>query len=271
MALQEVRQWLEPGCGYGCYWCTGRGPDNPFIADPAPLARCPTQEYFKFASYAARGRFWLAMGMYQGEVPLAEDLVKPLYTCLACGVCDELCMIYPGKVVDIIRHAREELREHEVAPPPACQKVDQDLSRTFNAFGSPQANRTKWAEGLPLAAKGEDLYFVGCYTSWRYPTIAQAVVRVLYGAGVKLAYLGEQERCCGLHSFWDGSRHIAAELAKHNVRAPAGSSSPAPTATAPSRWTTPPCWAYHCPSRCSTLARFWPSFCPTAGCTSSSP
>lgn len=157
--------------------------------------------------------------MYKLDQPISEGLIKSMYTCVACGVCDELCYVHPGKVTEIIREMRKEIVEQGQGPPPSCRKVDRNLALKRNPFGSPLANRPKWAEGLDLREKGETLYFAGCYTSWRHPQIGRSVAGILRRAGLSPAYLGEKEWCCGLHAYWDGQEDVAAELARHNVEA----------------------------------------------------
>ncbi|HLB13262.1 MAG TPA: (Fe-S)-binding protein [Dehalococcoidia bacterium] len=151
--------------------------------------------------------------------PIGEGLVKSMYTCVSCGICDELCYIHPGKVTEIIREMRKEIAGQGLGPPPACQQVDRNLALRRNPFGSPSKNRAKWAQGLDLRERGDTLYFAGCYTSWRHPQIGRSVAGILQTAGLRPAYLGEKEWCCGLHAYWDGQEDVALELARHNVEA----------------------------------------------------
>lgn len=219
MGLEKVKAHLMPGCHYACTYCSGRGPDNPFSPQPAPARRCPPLEHFRFESFSPRGRFWLAMGEYFHKQPIDESVIKSMYTCMACGVCDDLCFIHPKMLTEIFREMRNEIVEQGLGPPAACQKVDRNIGRTHNHFGSPAENRPKWAAGLELPEKGDTLYFAGCYTSWRYPEIGRSTVSILRGAGVNPAYLGETEWCCGMHAYWDGQEDVALELARHNIEA----------------------------------------------------
>lgn len=219
MSLEQMKEHLVPGCHYACTWCAGRGPDNPFSPQAAPPSRCPPLEHFRFESFSPRGRYWLTMGKYLGKHPIDESVIKSMYTCMSCGVCDDLCNVHPGKLREIFREMRKEIVAQGLGPPPACRKVDQNLVATRNHFGSPVENRPKWAEGLDLPEKGDTLYFAGCYTSWRYREIGRGAVSILRGAGVNPAYLGETEGCCGMHAYWDGQEDVAVKLAKHNIEA----------------------------------------------------
>ena len=219
MGLANVKEQLVPGCHYGCTYCAGRGPDNPFSPQPSAIKRCPPLEYYRFESFSPRGRFWLAMGEYLHKQRIDDSVIKSMYTCVNCKTCDELCFVHTGKVTEVFREMRKEIVDQGLGPPPACRKVDASLASKHNPFGSPPENRRKWAAGLDLPQTGDTLYFAGCHTAWRNPEIGKSVVNILRAAGASPAYLAETERCCGTHAYWDGQEDVALDLAKHNIQA----------------------------------------------------
>ena len=91
----------------GCYY---RGPIIPHnwreLPPPewaSPLHKCPSYEYFNFRAYTAVGRGNLAALVFDDEkYPITDDLIKIIYTCNSCGMCSEICRIYP--FISIISH-----------------------------------------------------------------------------------------------------------------------------------------------------------------------
>ncbi|MBM3132976.1 MAG: (Fe-S)-binding protein, partial [Chloroflexi bacterium] len=88
-----------------------------------------------------------------------------------------------------------------------------------NVFGAIPDRRARWASGLDLPRTGDAVYFAGCHASYPKAEIARSSIAILRKAGINVAYLGENEWCCGVVQFHDGSTAIAAEMARHNVEA----------------------------------------------------
>jgi len=195
--------------------CVGKGPTNPFGGPSAPLGFCAPHERFKFEDYTCRGRLYLARLLYQGKIDhSAKDLVKVAYTDTACGICDKLCTLRP---LEAFRALREELMERGAVIPEGVKKINEDIRAKHNTFGAISERRSKWAEGLSLPKKGTTLYFAGCYASYRQPETAKATVNILRKAmGKDIAYLGNDEWCCGLPALWNGDRRLGEKVMDHN-------------------------------------------------------
>jgi heterodisulfide reductase subunit D len=212
MGLKRVadRIWTCSSSGQ----CVGKGPTNPFGGPSSPLGMCPPAEYFRQEGYTPRGRLYLARLLYNDVVsPAAEELDRIAYTCEGCGWCDEVCTLKPMEAFVALR---EELVDRGVAPPEANKKVDDYVKSKHNFMGARPEARAKWAEGLDLPKTGKVLYFAGCYASYRQPETAKASVHLLKSAGVNVAYLGNDEWCCGVPPLWNGERAIAEEAMRHN-------------------------------------------------------
>lgn len=106
-----------------------------------------------------------------------------------------------------------------VGPPKLVKKLNDNISEVHNFMGAKPQARTKWSEGLELPKSGEIVFFAGCYGSFRKPEVARATVKVLRAAGINVAYLGDDEWCCGMIPGWSGQPEIEAAMAKHNVGA----------------------------------------------------
>ena len=217
MGLKRVadRIWTCWACGN----CTGRGPTNPFGGSSAPpeARLCASVEEFKTEDFTARGRLFLCRLVYTGTLSThADNLEQVAYSCTACGYCDAACPLGP---MEAFMALREEMVDRGTAPPVANKKVDDNVRTKHNFMGALPESRAKWAEGLNLPQTGDVLYFVGCYASYRQPDTAKAVVTLLKAAGVNVAYLGNDEWCCGVPPLWNGERAIAADTMKHNLEA----------------------------------------------------
>ncbi|MEM2914295.1 MAG: (Fe-S)-binding protein, partial [Candidatus Bathyarchaeia archaeon] len=53
--------------------------------------------------------------------------------------------------------------------------------------------------------------------SYTYPKIARATTKILLEAELNVAYLGEDEWCCGAPALWSGNDKLFNEIMKHNL------------------------------------------------------
>lgn len=186
---------------------------------------CPVQQHTGgFDQYVARGRNQIAKAILNGNLEYTKELADSAYTCLGCNSCHAQCTrmdMRTGKSGYIdetkIQYAlRVDLCKAGYEPA-ALQEIDAAIDRTGNPFGEDAAKRAAWADGLP--AKGETVYFAGCYAAYRNPKIAKATVAILKAGGIDVAYLGEAENCCGVPQLADGNRELAEKLILKNVEA----------------------------------------------------
>jgi len=203
-----------------CAACFYRGPiiphnwrELPPHEWSSPLRKCPSFEYYRFRSYTAPGRLTLATLVFQDDFPITDDLIKIIYTCTGCGMCNEICPTYLPLYA--IQAMREEVVGSGNALPKPLPEIVGNIEQFHNIFR--RNIRARVLEGLP--AKGEDVYFSGCYASYRVPNVAKATVEVLKTAGINIAHLGDEERCCGFVPRYAGNRSLLKELAVHNVEA----------------------------------------------------
>lgn len=188
---------------------------------------CPVQQHTGgFDQYVARGRNQIAKAVLNGELEYTKEMADSSYTCLGCNACHTQCTRMdmrtgqPGYIDETkIQYAlRVDLCKAGYEPEP-LQEVDKAIDSTGNPFGEEPSRRAAWAEGLDLPSKGDTVYFAGCYASLRNTKIAKATVAILKAGGIDVAYLGEQEWCCGVPQLADGNRELAEKLIVHNVEA----------------------------------------------------
>lgn len=203
----------------GCSQCFGGGgPYLPFADGYQTVSKwkCPTLEYYKTFSNQARSKAYFAREVAHKKLELNQELQKIYFSCPDCGVCDHICPPIPH--MDISRAMKVELNKQGLIPPKSMA-LNKKMRNKKNLFGSPNVNRSKWAQDSDLPRQGELLYFAGCYASWRQPKTAKAMIHLLRKGGLNPSYLAEEEWCCGLHAGFSGDFELERDLAIHNVEA----------------------------------------------------
>ncbi len=188
---------------------------------------CPVQQHTGgFDQYVARGRNQIAKAVLNGELGFTKEMADSSYTCLGCNACHSQCTRMdlatgkPGYIDETkIQYALRVDLCNAGYEPEALQEVDRSVSETGNPFGEGSEARAAWSEGLDLPKTGEYVYFAGCYASMRNTKIAKATAAILKAGGIDIAYLGEDEWCCGVPQFADGNRAVAEKMIVHNIEA----------------------------------------------------
>jgi len=146
---------------------------------------------------------------------------EALWLCATCKQCEVAC----PRGVDItgVIHALRELSYKERKAPP---KLESALWRVFEdgtAWEGKKGERGKWAEGLGVktANHAQHLLFLDDAVSFdpRLQRIAQSVVKILSGAGIDFAVLGDKERSAGDEVYQIGEVGFLEELAQSNIEA----------------------------------------------------
>ena len=173
---------------------------------------CPSNLYYQFATYSARGKFQAAQGLLDGEYGYTEEMLTAVSACTACGACDITCKI--------CRYNLEPL-EHNIALKNDAVEKGNLVGRQaeiINALdtektmlpGRKKSERQKWADGLDLAdafaPDVDTVFFPGCRYSYD-PDLKEdaiATVKLLKNAGVKLGFLGAADMCCASRAYQQG-------------------------------------------------------------------
>jgi heterodisulfide reductase subunit D len=128
-------------------------------------------------------------------------------------MCSEIC--YKLRPLTANFAIREELVERGAKLHDPLPRIDADVDRLNNIFGATKAPKS--VEGLPTA--GKDLYFAGCVARYQTPEVIKATTAILQKGGVTIAYLGNEEKCCGLIPGHDGNTAILERKAAQNIEA----------------------------------------------------
>jgi heterodisulfide reductase subunit D len=204
-------------CG-ACYY---RGPIVPFnwreLPPPewsSPQHKCPAFEYFKFRAYTAVGIGNLAALVFDdSQFAITDDLMKIAYACTSCGTCAEICQLY--QPLTAIWAFREELVRRGAQLPEPLGRIHESMEKYGNIFGAKKPPEA--LKGIP--ARGEHIYFAGCTARFRQPEVTRATVNVLKAAGMDIACLSDEERCCGFVAGHDGTTQLLEQQAVQNIEA----------------------------------------------------
>jgi heterodisulfide reductase subunit D len=208
-------------CSIECGACFYHAPIVPhnFIDLPPtewspPLEKCPSYDYFGFRAYTAVGRGDIAADINDNpDYPVTDDLLKVLYTCMGCGMCSEIC--YKLRPLTANLAIREVLVDRGVNPPEPLSQIDESIKNLGNCLGVTEPSRA--IEGIQT--EGADLYFAGCMARFKKPEVVDATVAILKKAGLDVACLGADEKCCGLIPSNDGNTAILEKRAAENFAA----------------------------------------------------
>ena len=159
------------------------------------------------------------------EQNLIERIGKDaLWSCTTCGACQEICpasIEHVRKIVDLRRSMV--LMEGEFPGEEVMTAMEQ-TEVNGNPLGMGYAGRRDWAAELELptlseATEVDALYFVGCYGSFdkRNIRVARSFVELCKAAGVRLAILGKDEKCCGEPMRKMGNEYLYQTLAQENI------------------------------------------------------
>ena len=147
-----------------------------------------------------------------------------LWACTTCRACQEICpadIEHVNKILDMRRNLA--LMQGEF-PGDEVTVALNNYDVNGNPFGLAYARRGDWSEGLGVGqlcdgAEADLLYFVGCYASFdrRNQEVARSFARICNAAGVKLAILGKEEKCCGEPSRKLGNEYQYQMTARENI------------------------------------------------------
>jgi Fe-S oxidoreductase len=220
---QFYRDFLDTWtiCSTQCGACFAHGPIVPhnFLELPPvewspPLEKCPSYEHFKFRAYTPVGRGDLAADINDDPHHRPSDgEMKLLYTCLGCGMCSEIC--YKLRPLTANLAIRDELFKRGAKRPAPLAQIEADVEALGNSFGAKKLPAS--VEGVPRA--GADLYFAGCVARYQKQDSIKATTAILRKAGLEVAYLAQDERCCGLIPGNDGNTALLERRAAENIEA----------------------------------------------------
>ena len=223
MSLEEYKPMMErcSNC-LNCKW-------SPFdkIRGQRFGENCPSVCYFNFNTYAARGRFQLALALINKEFTYTDKIVEVIHHCTTCGSCDINCKICRYNLEPLEHNLELKARavqDGKVLPQqmPIIENLKKEKTMIV---GKLKNNRSNWAKGLKVKdlakEKAEVAFFPGCKYSYdeNLQAVARSATELLLNAGVDLGIMGAADNCCAGRAYQMGFREEFNERAEANIRA----------------------------------------------------
>ncbi|MEX2752885.1 MAG: (Fe-S)-binding protein [Candidatus Freyarchaeota archaeon] len=189
------------------------------------LPLCPSNEYFRLASYRPAGRLELAralIGMYNDvEFKLNMDkIAEKFYSCTLCGACDYKCRNLTGKSpLRVFKEVRKELVNNKIGPPPEHKILHENVLKCGNTQGKPKDKRNERILGLvkshQMSESAPLLYFVGCVPAYsdNLPSHVANMAKILMKTETKFKVL-QDEPCCAHVLIKTGQENLITEYLK---------------------------------------------------------
>ena len=182
--------------------------------------RCPPWQKYQFDAYGACGKTKIVHDLLGGRLEYSSPtLQEVVYACTLCGSCDVGCKrnldLEPLMLLEALR-AR--LVKEGNGPMPQHKGITENIEKSNNRYGRPQAQRLDWVpKEVKPTQKADILYFAGCRASFVNTEISQATARILQAAKVDFMVM-KDEPCCGNFLYTTGQVDKARKVAEENIR-----------------------------------------------------
>ncbi|MHA1145562.1 MAG: (Fe-S)-binding protein, partial [Candidatus Helarchaeota archaeon] len=175
---------------------------------------CPVYSQLKYEAYSSRGKMQIARGLLEGIIEPDDALMECLSLCTLCGYCKARCAL---QNVEIFKELRESLVKKGFENK-YHKKAIKSIQENKSPFGpQKEGQKSSWAQGLEFDQNSNVLFFVGCSYPRSFPQVLKNIHEFLAKVDIKLAYLGDEEDCCGLMMDLTGYRDEF-ELYKKNYK-----------------------------------------------------
>ena len=178
---------------------------------------CPVYKVLGFESATVRGRMLMMKKVLEGKMEMTPELVNSMYMCAQCEGCHVAC---PNNIdfVMITQLLRQEMVKQGLLPE-SFAAVRENLATLNNPYGEPQDQRGAWLSPKVRGEtkQSENLYFVGCTSSYSLNRIPKSVTRILDKIDFDYTVLGDNELCCGAPIFRMGETDLAMSMVQRNV------------------------------------------------------
>ncbi|NHJ04509.1 MAG: (Fe-S)-binding protein [Candidatus Heimdallarchaeota archaeon] len=150
------------------------------------IQKCPVYEVTRLETYSSRGRTLVARGIFEGTLPVDEEVVKLANTCLLCGYCEKNCAL---ENTEIFRDFKQDLVERGLT-----DEYIEGGVESLEKFGNPfrQDPKNREVPDIKSNPKSKTLLFGGCTYSLTHQDTLVLMAKLLGD----VQYLGAEEPCC---------------------------------------------------------------------------
>jgi Fe-S oxidoreductase/FAD/FMN-containing dehydrogenase len=183
----------------------------------------PTCEEYSgrgWLSHSPRGKYLFLREVLEGREKIEQDMVDRFLVCTTCEVCNSRCQLQLPVEHSWMAMRGQMINEDKKMTFPPFEMMAASLRGERDIWAGKKEHRADWVpeEIKPkLKDEGPLLYFAGCTASFVNTDVAEASVRLLTDAGYDLAYMGEDEACCGIPMKVAGKWDLFEEIYLHNT------------------------------------------------------
>ena len=172
-------------------------------------------------SQSPRGKYAFIRDVVSGKQKWDRKSIGTILVCTTCETCNTRCQLQLP-----IEHNWMEMRgklvnEQKRGTFPPFEMMAASLRAENDIWAFKAEHRDRWVpEDLrpKLKDEGPVLYFAGCTASACTTDVPEAAVRLLTDSGYDLAYMGNDEACCGIPMKVAGKWDLFEEIYEHNTR-----------------------------------------------------
>lgn len=185
---------------------------------------CPVYQDDRNESHTSYGFHASLLAISQGMGELGE-LKETITNCLECGACEVRCpnTLFAGDfygasttTVDLVRKVRRDLLASEGGFE-GHEEILAMVDRYLAYFDGPEADLTRWAEGLDLPFSGKTMMFVDYFNAFETTDVPRNAAKILKAAGVDFGILPRPGATLG--ELLDVRLETFVEMGRHNVEA----------------------------------------------------
>lgn len=177
---------------------------------------CPTAWATKSERITPYSRSLMIILNEKGIREYDQAAIEAEYKCTTCWACEEACLPKVG-----LPNMIEIARSHIIAKNPDLKPMNEIAKRVeagHNPLNEPAEERfSRIKDLLPEKKEAEYVYFVGCMACFRYPEIAESIIKVLKKLEIDFTVMIGDEWCCGSPIIRNGFTNLAKKLAQHNM------------------------------------------------------
>lgn len=191
-------------------------------------ARCgycvPTCEQYSgrgWESHSPRGKYAFLREVIEGREKFSRKSVDTFLVCTTCEVCNSRCQLDIPVEHNWMTMRGKLINEEKRGTFPPFEMISASLRNERDIWAGKAENRDSWVPDdvrEKLVEEDADvIYFAGCTASFVENDIAEASIRLLQDSGLKVAYMGKDEACCGIPMKMAGKWDQFEDIYDYNV------------------------------------------------------
>lgn len=171
-------------------------------------------------SQSPRGKWTFIKMVLEGDAEFDQKAVDTILACTTCEMCNRTCQLDLPNESSWLKLRGLLVNERGYRTFPPFEIMANTMRQQGNIWGNYAKDRDAWLTDELRAVvkeKADYAFFPGCTSSFVEQDVARAGATLLKEAGIEFAYVGKEERCCGIPMLVAGRWDVFAETARHNI------------------------------------------------------